>query len=350
MNSITAVVSAVAFASALSSSAWGQSTPANFDLVSADWSPKQAQTLNALPKSAIWNFASGPFRENPYGEVCDFRFADLRHSGNLSLIVVIDTGATAGCSGTEIFDKSASGFDHYSTTAQAHNLRDSIKDINRDGNLELVLYGALAESEIQDLGCVPEWPMIFAWTGSNYTDVSSQYRGYYESYLESVKKRTAAGFSAAEEARAKVAGQTPASQPPGVGDSTPAAPGTVSMEQSLIAAPAASPAAAAASEPDYDCLRLEAAKTEVFLGIHSDATMSTAIKDSESNDPDQRILAAITFSYIGTKEAKADLKTLANDSDQTVAALAKERLTGQPDPGIYEFEEEPVSKAFLPRR
>jgi hypothetical protein len=81
------------------------------DLVSADWSPKQAQTLNALPKSTVWNFVSGPFRGNRYGQVCGFRFADLRHSGSLSLIVVIDTGATAGCAGVQIFDKTRSGFE-----------------------------------------------------------------------------------------------------------------------------------------------------------------------------------------------------------------------------------------------
>lgn len=352
MNSIAAVVSAVAFASALSSSAWGQSRPSNFDLVSADWSPKQAQTLNTLPERTVWDFVGGAFRGGS-GRVCDFRFADLRRSSTLSLVTVVDLGGTGGCAWTEIFDKTdnvASGFVNSSIPAgPAGNLRDAIQDIGHDGNLELVLSGTLAEDESQHFECITGWPMIFAWTGSNYTDVSSQYKGYYESYLKSLKKRIA-GSSAAQEAQEKAARQTPASLP-GVGDSPPTAPNTVSMEQSLIeAAPSAPQASATVPPPDHDCLRLEAAKTEAFLGIHSDDTMSAAIKDSESNDPDQRILAAVIFSYVGTKEAEADLKTLANDSNQMVAELAKQRLTGEPDPGIYEFEEEPVSKAFLPRR
>ncbi len=351
LNSIIAILSAVVLASTFSSSVWAQSATVNFNLVSADWSSKQAQSLNSLPKPAIWNFASGAFRDNR-GQVCDFRFADLRHSGNLSLVVVMDYGATAGCSGTQIFDKTASGFESYTTTVDpAGSLREAIQDINHDGHLELVLSGTLADDESQHFECFPLWPMIFAWTGSGYTDVSSQYRGFFESYLKSLQKRIAAGSSAAEEAQGKAAGQTPASQPPGVVDSTPAEPNTVSMEQSLIAAPGASPAAATAPETDYACLRLEAAKTEAFLGIHSDATMSAAIKASESDAPANRILAAVMFSYIGTKEAKADLKTLANDSNQMVAELAKERLTGEPDPGIYEFAETPAQevKAFLPK-
>ena len=39
--------------------------------------------------------------------------------------------------------------------------------------------------------------------------------------------------------------------------------------------------------------------------------MSTAIQHSESQNPDRRILAAIVFSFVGSPEAKADLKILA---------------------------------------
>jgi hypothetical protein len=211
MNMIAAIASAVVLACALSSSARAQSAPAKLDIVSADWSPKQAQSLNALPKSAVWNFVSGPFRGS-LGHVCDYRFADLRHSGNLSLIVVIDTGATAGCEGAEIFDKTASGFEHYSTVAEANNLRDSIQDINHDGNLKLVLYGTLADSESQYFGCTPEWPLIFGWTGNGYTDVSSEHKGYYKRYLNSLDKQIAAS-SGSEQPQPRGASQTSAPQP-----------------------------------------------------------------------------------------------------------------------------------------
>jgi HEAT repeat protein len=86
------------------------------------------------------------------------------------------------------------------------------------------------------------------------------------------------------------------------------------------------------AQQDYPCARIEAAKTEAFLGIHSDSTMSAAIKDSESADPNKRILAAVIFSYLGTQEAEQDLKTLSNDADPRVAHIAKEAPPPGEDP------------------
>lgn len=198
MNSIKACVIVIVLTVSLSS-ARAQSASANFDLVSADWSAKQAKTLNALPKSAIWNFVSGPFRDDSPAHVCDFRFADLRHLGTLSLVAVIDVSGRGFCSSMEIFDrtdKAASGFVESSSPADLlGDLRDAIQDIGHDGNLELVLDGSLAESETHELDCFPEWPVIVAWTGSNYTDVSSQYKGYYERYLSSLNSQLAAKSS-----------------------------------------------------------------------------------------------------------------------------------------------------------
>jgi hypothetical protein len=337
------------------SSAQAQSTSANFDLVSANWSAKQAQTLNALPKSAVWNFVSGPFRGG-FGHVCDFRFADLRHSGSLSLIVVIDTGTTAGCDGVQIFDKTESGFEQYSTVAQAHDLRDSIQDINHDGNLELVLYGALAESEIQHLGCVPEWPLVFVWNGSTYADVSRQYETFYTKYLQSLNRQLAAVSPSVKEERAPILGRLEDSPTVvrAAQNSEIEAPGGGTMGGGFGfrgTAPAPAPSEAATPKPDYRCERIEVAKTDQFLGIRSEAIMSAAIKDSESATPDNRALAAIIFSIIGTPEAMQDLNTLANDSDPTVAKVAKARFSeGQDEPGDYGFDEAPVPKAFLPKQ
>ncbi len=51
--------------------------------------------------------------------------------------------------------------------------------------------------------------------------------------------------------------------------------------------------------------------------------MSDAIKDSESDEPSRRILAAAIFSYLGSQEAEQDLKTLGDDADSKVAEVAK---------------------------
>jgi hypothetical protein len=354
MNKMISVVLAFSLSCLLSSSGWAHTNAAKLDLVSADWSVKSPHSLASSPPTAdaVWALVN---YHHDIGHVCDFRFADLRHSGNLSLVVVIDAGATAGCTGTQIFDKTASGFEHYYIPAEsADSLRDNIQDINHDGKYELILWGELAPTETQSLSCKAEWPMIFAWTGTAYADVSSQYRGYYEGYLKSLDKHLAAS-SSIEEPQAPGIGQSSTPQPAVI--PAPMS-GTVESDTSNghgveRFVPATSQAAAPASTPgseDYDCKRIEVAKTQAFLGIHSDATMSDAIKDSESEDPDKRMVAATIFSFIGTQEAKQDLKELAADSDQEVAKVAKARLSGEQDPGDYQFDEEPISSRLLQKR
>ena len=61
--------------------------------------------------------------------------------------------------------------------------------------------------------------------------------------------------------------------------------------------------------------------------------MSAAIKDSESDNPKDRIVATVIFSYLGTQEAEQDLKTLGNDADSRVAGIAKETASFGEDPG-----------------
>ena len=97
---------------------------------------------------------------------------------------------------------------------------------------------------------------------------------------------------------------------------------------------AAIPAWAARNEAgrNFPCTEIEAAKAEALLDIHSDSAMSAAIKDSESNDPNERIVAAVVFSYLGTQEAEQDLKTLSSDSDSRVAAAAKSAASFGEDP------------------
>src|ERR1700684_73254 len=182
-------------------------------LASANWSVDRTHSLesNPPPADVIWDFVNRAVQGDPeQGHLCDFRFADLRRSGNLSLVVSVDGGGTGGCNQTFIFDKTDSGFESYSSWALFSGDED-VQDINHDGKLELILWAPIAGPD--EIGEECEWPLVFAWTGIEYSEVSSQYRGYYERYLKSLEKQIAAGSSAAREAQATAAGQTPGSQP-----------------------------------------------------------------------------------------------------------------------------------------
>ena len=351
LRSGAAVLLAAAFF--LASPLEAQAAAATPDLAVADWSVKAAHSLASNPPSldAVEDFtgrAIGESEDNPPVDVCEFRFADLRSSGNLSLIMTVDGGGRGGCNLFYIFDRTPKGLELYKANARGHDLANSVLDINHDGRHELVLWGELAPVatgfSFGELGCEAEWPLIFAWAGNGYSaEVGDQYKDYYQKYLKSVEARLAAYSPESGPAAAQKANPAPTRR--GIEISVgPSGEGLAPAPQpslSQITAPAPTPKAAPIpgwaalnlAQRNYPCTRIEAAKTETFLGIDSASTMSAAIKDSESDDPNERILAAVIFSYLGTQEAEQDLKTLGNDADSRVAGIAKETASFGEDPG-----------------
>ncbi len=335
MRRISRVIACLALCCGFASSAWA-AQPA---LVSADWSVNGAHNLASNPPSldAVEDFtgrAIGESEDNPPVDVCEFRFADLRSSGNLSLIVSVAPGSW-GCTELYVFDRTPKGFEVYETEAVVgHDLAKSVLDINHDGRHELVLWGDLAPFARNGFPCGAQWPLIFAWTGGGYSEVGDQYKDYYRNYLKSLETRLAAYSPESGPASAQTAIPAPAVAVPGFGNNS--GEGIVGVRPPAPtpkAAPTPDEQARQQAQLDYPCTTIEAAKTEAFLGIDSASTMSAAIKDSESADPNKRILAAVIFSFLGSQEAKDDLKTLSNDADSRVADIAKKTASMGEDPG-----------------
>jgi hypothetical protein len=111
------------------------------DLASADWSVNAAHNLTANPPSldAVEDFerrflGASEEEAKEFGDnVCEFRFADLRSSGNLSLTMTVDGGGTGGCNLFYIFDRTPKGFELYDANAVGHDLAHSVLDIKHDG-------------------------------------------------------------------------------------------------------------------------------------------------------------------------------------------------------------------------
>jgi len=327
----------------------GDAPPA---VASANWSVNGAHNLASKPPSldAVQDFYDHALgvSEEFASKVCEFRFADLRNSGNLSLIATVNPEGRQWpeCNQLYIFDRTPTGFEHRETdSAYGDDLPNSVLDINHDGRHELILWGELAPFAAglfnhNGLGCDAKWPLVFAWTADGYSEVGDQYKDYYRNYLKSLNAQLAAYSPESRPAAARTANATPAV------DSVLARRSAIAFYKgprvegpaavSGIVPPAPAPTSEAAPKlPDpaeYACIRIEAAKTEAFLGIDSPSTMSAAIKDSESADPNKRILAAAVFSYFGSQQAAADLKTLGNDADPRVADIAKKTASVQEDP------------------
>ena len=325
------------------------------DLASADWSAKSANSLAARPPSAdvvkaFMNHVEYTLTglSGPELDICFARFANLRRSGDLSLVVAENGGRPCDLS---VVDKAGAAFRIYSFDAGVGFERPEIKDLAGDGGLGLVVPTDFTSYEGAP-HCVAQFPVIYAWTGSTYSDVSGRYRKYYEEQLASLQKQiaeteaqnerakqalAAQGTGSAGEAGGQGFGWHPQASAEGKGanagkNSQPVAeehgPG-LSVEVFAPEGPPPQPQPPAPPEPDragLDCAKAEAAKVERFLGISRDAGMSDAIKWAESNNPLDREFAADVLADIGTPEAIEYLRTLSRDPNKEVASSAKSGL------------------------
>lgn len=220
--------------------------------------------------------------------VCSFGFADLRHNGVLSLAVGFGVTDRPSCNTVTIINRTSSGFQLYSSggvTGSASDIPSCIKDLRHDGNLQFAYDYGLTVFPQQ---CVANWTTIFAWTGSNYTNVSDRFKEFYRERLKLLSK------------------VIPALQP--------------------ISGPSGY------SLRDKECLEAEAAAIKRFLGMSTDAGMDQAIRLAASPERLARQFGTVLLIQIGTPEARKYLEKLAGDSDYGVARYARDALAFKSEP------------------
>ena len=212
--------------------------------------------------------------------VCSFRFADLRNQGDLSLVVGIDVSGRGLCSQAFIVDKTGSGFEIYDaggSVGAGADVSSSVDDIRHDGKFEYILDVYLGSLKGD---CVISWPVIYAWKGGAYRNVSDEYRGYYQRTLDSLSRRISA------------------------------------------LPPKRSPYERTGKE----CLLAETARIHRFLGT-SNAGLDQAARLATSKDPAERELAVELLRTFSPTAARKYLEILAKDSDRDVADSAKTSLS-----------------------
>jgi hypothetical protein len=221
-------------------------------------------------------------RSNSETQVCSFRFVDLRHSGNLSLVVSLDDGRGT-CGGLHIVDRTAAGFQlHYGLPGLflfgIDDVNQVVRDIVGDGRFELIFDSEFTDYEGAD-HCVAFWPVIYAWDGSNYANVSAQprFRPFYQQEIKTLQQ--------------------------GARD---------------------------------ECDEATIAKIQRFLGAPPNTGINEAIQSANSGNPVERDFAIGVLSDIGTRGAKNYLRMLTKDKNRGVALDAKMEFAyrhfGKPPP------------------
>ena len=226
----------------------------------ADWSARTSHNFVANPpkKDEIEAFRLKLFPGNQ-DRLASYRFADLRDSGQLSLLM--STGRFGNF--TSVIDKTPAGFEV--TEFPSGFGGADVEDIGGNGKSVVMVNTDFTDYE-GAMHCVATWPVIYAWTGSSYANVSRNYLPYYRRKLESLKKQIA---------------------------------GDPSNRQGKV-----------------DCLEAQAAKIERFLGDKT-AGLNDAIRWSQSKDRYQREFAAPILADIGTLDAMHHLRRLTRDGDKT---------------------------------
>lgn len=337
------------------------------DLASADWSVSSPHSLasNRPSSAAIMSFLQYlseiryPQIPFPIVPICTAEFADLRGSGTLSLVVAENDGRFCHL---HVVDKVPQGYERYSFDLAHGADGPEIKDLGGNGKLELIVLTDVTPYEGARY-CMVQWPVVYAWNGSTYADVSSQYKGFYEQTLASLKKQIAAAEGENEQAQeASPAmggnGGQPVSGSSNGTDALP--PNAVVQAQSpptntsgqspenrlepsgprySIIPPSAEPEYTAPDSSGLSCIKAEAAKIARFVGSSPDAGMAEAISLKNSGDPEDRGFAAWVLADIGTPEAVTDIHELLQDSDPHVKAdaqFALEQVSKGPEKNVVE--------------
>jgi hypothetical protein len=156
-------------------------TPVPSPLPSYNWATSASPSLstNPPPIDTVRTFVSNLLDTgNIEGMVCAIKFANFRNSGNLTLI--------AGHCGNNIdlVDRTSAGFEWRVLDGlldPSDDVSTGIQDILGNGTSELVVHADLVEP-VASGHCNAVWPVIYAWTSSNYANVSTQpqYAPWYQ--------------------------------------------------------------------------------------------------------------------------------------------------------------------------
>jgi hypothetical protein len=152
--------------------------------------------LNAVPRNSVWSFVNRLWHKDSdedISKLCACQFADLWHSGTLSLVLSRDAGGTADCNDVDVIDKSPTGFEDYNFNGPSTYL-DGVKDLKGNGQQELTVDRAFLMHH-----CVATWPVIYAWTGSGYSERHEQLQGLVRAMVCLAKGRMAADERASQE-------------------------------------------------------------------------------------------------------------------------------------------------------
>src|SRR5271155_4023227 len=129
--------------------------------------------------------------DNDGTELCSFKFVDLGHDGNLTLLVTRHDGGRGGCGDVHVVDRTAAGFEEHNVWGGLYGV-DDVNNVlvDIDGKPYLSDDDNIATYDGADR-CSAGYTRIYGCDGSNYSDQSAQprFKPFYQHEVESMKAR-----------------------------------------------------------------------------------------------------------------------------------------------------------------
>jgi hypothetical protein len=128
------------------------------------------------------------------GMVCAAKFANFQNTGTLTMVV-------GHCTGNDLdfVDNTPNGFQWRTLIGlqdSSDNVSSGVQDILGNGTSEIVVTNYLTRPMVHGQ-CTTTWPVIYAWDGTNYSNVSAQpkYASWYQQQLTILENQEAASPS-----------------------------------------------------------------------------------------------------------------------------------------------------------
>lgn len=159
--------------------------PATTRVGKIPWTTSNLETLRAFNKEAIVRFIneSGAFDTWPRtginpSYIWEFKWMDLAKDGKVELVTIQSSGpccVVLGIDWQDVVGKVSSiGFNGAST------IKNTVRDLDEDGEYELILYSYLDSDGYRGTTPVAMWPQVYRLKDGNYVPSSRDFPRFYD--------------------------------------------------------------------------------------------------------------------------------------------------------------------------
>jgi hypothetical protein len=147
------------------------------------WNESNIKTLRAADKAAVAHFmnklGSGDDSITAVkpSDILEFEWVDLAGDGKYELVLTESSGPNAYF--LSIYWQEGPGKFRDQSLPGAATLKTAIRDLDRDGTDEIVLYVSLDPSGFRGARATPVWPRVYRLHDGEYVDASSDFPEFY---------------------------------------------------------------------------------------------------------------------------------------------------------------------------